>query len=748
MKRFSPLHLARTSARHPWLMLGAWLVVVAAAVIAASGLRLDDRGGSPDAESERALAILEDRLNGAEPPGETVVFVSDGATVDSAAYRAAVEAFVAQARQLPGVMKVTSFIDAPDGGLVSRDRTKTLVLVDLEGDAIDAEKTAEPLFALIDATQGTAGLEVLTAGDGSIARDLNHAFEKDLQRAELFGIPAALIVLVIVFGAVVAAGVPVLLAAIGIIVAVGATALISHVFNIDNLTMNMITMIGLAVGIDYTLFILERFREERRHGVAKLAAIEVAANTASRAVLFSGITVLIALASLLIVPSREFNGMAIGAILVVFAAVAIALTLLPAALSLLDHRLEWLSLPGRKGKRAAEPNRGFFAKSTKVVMQHPVISLVGSVTLLVAAAAPVAQMELGQTGLGEFPDGLASIHAYNVIDREFSAGQLTPTLIVIDGRVDQTAVAAAIEKLDALLAADGRFSPLQDLRINDARDAGVVSTIIDAESNTAAARAIIGTLRRDYIPEAFAGVPGVDVLVGGMAAETTDYVDTMNQYLPIVIAFVLALSFVLLTMVFRSLVIPVKAIIMNLLSVGAAYGLLVLVFQEGIGASLFGFRQTDTINAFLPVFLFAVLFGLSMDYHVFLLSRIQERYLHTGDNRASVAHGLRSTAHIITGAAAIMMVVFGGFAAGDMLPLQQTGFGLAVAVLLDATIVRTVLVPASMELLGSRNWWLPSWLEWMPRISVEGPSTTPVPAPAAVPVLDGDFGYAPAGGGQ
>ncbi len=331
-----------------------------------------------------------------------------------------------------------------------------------------------------------------------------------------------------------------------------------------------------------------------------------------------------------------------------------------------------------------------------------------------------------------------------MLDSDFSAGRIAPTHVVIDGNADSPAVTRAVDDLRQMVAANAEFSSVGQLEVSSNGQLGAVDIQLRGDSQSESAQSALRQLRSTYIPSAFAGV-NTHVVVGGATAGTVDYIDTMNTYLPIVIAFVLALSFVLLLMVFRSIVLPVKAIIMNLLSVGAAYGLMVLVFQEGVGADLLGFQQSDTIAAFIPIFLFAILFGLSMDYHVFLLSRIQERYLHTGNNAESVSYGVRSTAHIITGAAAIMMAVFAGFAAGRLVDLQQTGFGLAVAVFIDATVVRSVLVPASMQLLGKWNWYLPSWLEWMPRISVEGPAHTPAPSPAP---HASSFDYAPSVGGD
>lgn len=739
----SPAKLARTCARHPWLTLGVWLLVVIGAVVSVPRLSLDNQQTIYGVDSLKADNLLKAHLDKETGPGETVVFNNPSMTVDDPAYKAFVEQFEAKARNLEGVQSVSSYYDTGGAGLINKDRHMTLVSVALTGETQKADKTVVPLLGLIKDSQ-TSGFNVITAGDGSINKDLNHAFSHDLELAEVIGMPASIVVLVVVFGAAVAAGVPIVLALLSILVAMGVTALLSQVFTIGSLTMNMITMIGLAVGIDYTLFIVERFREERRRGVDKFAAIATAGNTASRAVLFSGMTVVIALAGLLIIPSSDFRGMAIGAIAVVVAAVALALTILPATLSLLDRKLNWLSLPGRKPKPITgdeDPHRGFFGKTTDIVMRHPVMSIVIAGGLLIAAAAPVFKLQMGNPGLSEFPEDLPSVHAFNVINSQFSAGRLTPTNIVIDGNLNDPKVVTAISTLTTELRGDNRFAQVEPLHIDDSRDLGLLTTIINGDGNAAPAQDAVRDLRNTYVPNAFKDVHA-NVYVGGQSAGTVDYIDTMSGYLPILMAFVLGLSFLLLMMVFRSIVIPLQAIVLNLLSVGAAYGLLVLVFQEGLGSDLFGFRQSDQIAAYLPVFLFAILFGLSMDYHVFLLSRIQEGYVKTGNTRLGVATGLRSTAHIITGAAAIMMVVFGGFAAGDMVPLQQTGFGLAAAIFIDATLVRSVLVPAGMVLLGKWNWYLPSWLGWLPHISVEG-------APAAAGTagaLDPRLGGAPAGG--
>ncbi|MGB4861934.1 MAG: MMPL family transporter [Tepidiformaceae bacterium] len=736
MSFFSPDRLARRSANHPWLTLGVWVLVVVAGFAAATQITFTPGFEVRGSDSVKAEHVLEDDILGKSPAAETVVVQSSTLTVDDPEFAAFVETLTHDLRGLDATVgSVTNYYELNDDSLVSDDRRTTILPVSLKSDVTDAVEKVGPMLDVL-ATRENSGFTVVSAGDGSIWHDAQHQYEKDLAAGEAIGVPVALVILVVVFGAVAAAGVPIILAILGIGVAMGVTALLSHVFSIDSMTVNMISMIGLAVGIDYTLFIVERFREERLRGVAKVEAVVIAGSTASRAVLFSGITVIIALAGLIIVPTIIMTSLAIGAITVVIAAVALALTLLPAVLSLLGDRINWLTIPGRKQKQLDNETAGFFGKTTAIVMRHPWVSAGLSAALLVAMAIPYLRIDIGSTGISTFPQDLQSVQAFNILDQEFSAGRIDPVDVVIDGRANSPEVEGSFSRLRAIVAKDPAFADTTELQLGPDGTAGYVSLFLNGDASSPEAMSALRRLRSDYVPEAFGSRAG-DVLVGGGTASTVDYIDTMNTYLPVVIGFVLALSFVLLLLVFRSIVIPVKAIVMNLLSVGAAYGLIVLVFQEGVGAGMFGFHQSDQIEAWLPVFLFAVLFGLSMDYHVFLLSRIQETFLATGDNHFAVSHGLRSTAHIITGAAAIMMVVFGGFAMGEMVALQQMGFGLAVAVFLDATVVRTVLVPASMELLGAANWYLPGWLEWLPQIRVEG--HTPVAAGEPVAAFD----YAP-----
>jgi putative drug exporter of the RND superfamily len=406
-------------------------------------------------------------------------------------------------------------------------------------------------------------------------------------------------------------------------------------------------------------------------------------------------------------------------------------------LSLLGDRVNSLRVFRRKPAAGREGSHVFWDRITHGVMRRPVASLVVAAGLLIAASVSYFDMDTGFSGVSTLPDETSSKQAFDVLAAEFSGGLNSPVETVVDGDVRAPEVEAAIGRFQGLLADDPMFGPAR-VQISEGGDAALISAPLTADPSGDAATATIERVRENYVPTAFEGV-GADVLVGGETAFSKDFFDLADQYTPVVFAFVLGLSFMLLTVVFRSIVVPIKAIILNLLSVGAAYGLIVLVFQKGVGADLLGFQQVEAIEAWLPLFLFSILFGLSMDYHVFLLSRIRERFDQTGDNTESVAYGLRTTGGLITGAAIIMVAVFGGFAAGNLVMLQQMGFGLAVAVLIDATIVRSVLVPATMKLLGDRNWYLPRWLQWLPDVKVEGPEgeragrREPILDPAAEP---------------
>lgn len=751
---FSPAGLARISARRPWAVVGLWIGMLAlAGLIAATSLGdvlTTEITFTNEQESLAGFDLLDERMESSQAIGETVVLQSDSLTVDDPAFAAAVAQVAANLRAMPEfVAGLVTFAEAeaagaPEAaGLVSADRHATLIPVTLVGSLDEATAHYDAYQEAIHAGE-SVDVRVLTVGDISLDETFNTIAERDLQTAELFGLPMALLILVVVFGALVAAGLPVALALISIGVSVGLTAVVGQVFELSFFVVNMITMIGLAVGIDYALFVVERYREERRHGVEKARAIELAGATASKAVLFSGITVVLALTGMFLIPTTIFRSLGTGAILAVLVAVTATLTLIPAMLSLLGDRIDWPRRRRYDATTAAQAgtldheaiHRGFWGRVTRVVMGRPVIAATLAVLLLGAMAIPYFGIERGTAGASTLPPSEVK-DAFTILNRDFSAGRLAPVTFAIDGEQSSPELQAGIDRLVAALNADPSVEAGSAVVAwNATGDTAKLTANLAMDPGDEAAYTEIARLRSDVVPAAFAGVPG-EVYVTGETAFNADFFTIVDDWTPIVFAFVLALSFVLLLLVFRSVVIPAKAIVLNLLSVGAAYGMMVLVFQNGVGAELLGFQQTPTIEAWVPIFLFCVLFGLSMDYHVFLLSRIKERYDQTGRNDEAVAYGLQATGRIITGAALIMVVVFTGFAMGDLVMFQQMGFGLAVAVALDATVVRSVLVPAGMAILGKWNWYLPAWLAWLPELGIEGPPRESAPVVATPGFAEG-----------
>jgi RND superfamily putative drug exporter len=736
--------LALMSARRPWVTVAVWLVLLVAGgalTMNIGDVLTSEFGMSVKPESQKADDLLEERLRG-ERQGEELVLVMSGdggPTVDDPAFQSAAERIIEDLRaETERVSTVISYYETQAPGLVSANQRVLVIPVRIIGDVAEGADNVKPVVDVVEEANGRDGFEVLTAGEGSIARTFNEANAHDAEAGERIGIPIALVILLLVFGAAVAAGIPLIMAIVSIVVAFGIATIIGQTYDLNLLVTNIVPMIGLAVGIDYALLIVQRFREERTHGLQKLDAIGMAGATASRTVLFSGGTVIVGLLGMMIVPSNVYRSIALGTCTVCAVAVLAALTLLPAVLSLLGDRVNALRIPfvGKQSAQAQDDREGFWGRVSSLVMGHPWISVLVSGGILIALAAPAATISLGLSGISTLPEGYEVRRAFNVLEENFSGGRVSPVEIVVDAPdVNAPDVQQGIERLKASIAGDELFGDVTT-ETNGAGDLALISFPISGDPDSDRAHAAIRELRDDTIPAAFEGVDA-DVLVTGTTAGNEDFYGVIRTYAPYVFAFVLGLSFVFLMVVFRSIVVPAKALIMNLLSVGAAYGLLTLVFQHGIGAGLLGFQETENIEVWLPLFLFSVLFGLSMDYHVFLLSRIREHFDETGDNARSVAFGLRSTAGMITGAAMIMVAVFIGFALGDMVALQQVGFGLAVAVILDATIIRCVLVPASMELLGDWNWYLPSWLRWLPDLRIEGPKRATAPAGRHVPGIAG-----------
>jgi RND superfamily putative drug exporter len=735
--RINPESLARASSRHPWRVIGIWGAVFIAAVVVSgtllSGVLTTDISFTNTPESIKAQNIIDVEFKSAQAGKDTefVIVHSDSKTVSDSAFQAYVTQVKNALSTHSDILSAppSSYYDvvqqSPDAakGMVSDDQHYLLISVPLNTDEASA---VEELRTTLDETQA-AGFTTQLAGQAALNADFTKIAEQDARKGESIGIMVALIVLVVVFGSIVAALLPIFMGIFAIAVALGITALVGQLVHFNLFVTNIISMIGLAVGIDYSLFIVSRFREERKKGFEKLEAIGAAGATANRAVFFSGMTVVLALLGMFIIPTTIFRALAAGAIFVTVVSIISSMTLLPAILAKLGDRINWprLSKRARLDTPFDVPG-GTWDRISRTVMKQPWVFLIVSVGILLYLGSFYFQLNKGSsTDITQLPDVPAKA-ALLTLGSQFGGNRTDPVLVIVDGNAASPDVQAGVKNLQDAIAQDPAFSPQTQVQTSQDGSAMQVSLVLkDDNTQNTGSLAAIGHLRDQVVPAAFAGVTDATVYVGGNTAIFYDFLHVTDTYQWVVLAFVLGLSFLLLLVVFRSIVLPVKAILMNLLSVGAAYGAVTLVFQKGVGIGFFNsigfhFHQSDAIEAWLPLFLFSILFGLSMDYHVFLLSRIREEYDKTHDNTEAVAYGLRTTAGIITGAAIIMVVVFTGFASGSLGPLQQMGFGLAVAVLMDATIVRTFLVPSGMRLLGDWNWYLPKWLEWLPKMNIEG----------------------------
>jgi uncharacterized membrane protein YdfJ with MMPL/SSD domain len=708
--------LARACSRHPWLTIGGWIAALVLAFAAIALLlpgRLTSEGGAAgnpeylQAERIEASAFPPDPR---QEVSDIVLVRSRDRTVDQPEFRGFVTRLAADGARTGKIAAARSYYTSGDKTLVSADRHATLIPILVE-DTSDIKE----VNGVVERADGESGFEVAITGDNVRDNDFEELSQHDLKTGELqFGLPAALVILILVFGAVVAGLVPILLALLAIVVALGLVGVTAQAWELSIFVVNMLTGMGLALGIDYSLFVVSRYREERTGGKTELAAIEAAGATASRAVLFSGSAFVIAMLGMLIVPNTVMRSLAAGAILVGITSVAAALTLLPALLGLLGDRVNALRLPFFGDP---EIEGRFWGAIIGRVLRRPALSLAVACGLLIAAAIPVFSLTVGTNGVSTLPDRFVSKRGYVALAENFPNAGADPVRIVVADHASDTDVRSGLAALRSRLADDPQFGAGR-IRYAPGSEVAALDVPVRGDEASSEAVAAVRDLRSHLIPETL-GDTGARVLVGGRTAENVDYFDSVSDPAPYVFAFVLGLTFVLLTIAFRSLVVAGTALVLNLLSVGAAYGLLVLVFQKGVGTGLLGFSHVDSIEAWVPLFLFSVLFGLSMDYQVFLLSRIKERYDETGDTTESVAWGVASTARIITGAALIIVAVFIGFAMGDLVMFQQMGFGVAIALLIDATIIRSVILPAAMALLGRWNWYLPSWLRWLPNVQIE-----------------------------
>jgi RND superfamily putative drug exporter len=753
--RLNPESLARASSRHAWRTVAIWVVILVAGFVASSVMLSDalttDFDFTNNPQAKQAQQILEQRKLEQDVIPETIVLTGGQGAVQDPGFADRVNSALNDLRDLGPkvIMQVPAGYPLPQaqandpqvaalGPIPSQDGTAVLFTVILAGDSDQTQAHVEELNALRDKYTGD-GTQMYMLGEATSTDDFKKISEEDLQKGEMIGIVVAIIVLLIVFGSLIAGVTPIIMGILAIGTALGIIGLLGTLWRFSFFVPNLVSMMGLAVGIDYSLFIVSRYREERAKGFDNLEAIGRSGATANRAVFFSGVTVVLALAGMLLVPTTIFRGLAGGAIIVVLISIALSMTMLPAIMALFaDHLVKpgWLFGRGRTLEHG-RPG-GFWDTVTQGVMARPVVWLVLASAFMIALSLPYwAQghpedngrgIKTGFSGISTIPDGIPTKDAFNVLVAKFpKVGQQSTADVVVPGSASDASVAQGIDALDNEVANDPAFGqPQPPVTSEDGRYTLVRVPFAGAasDSQSEAAVAAITRMRENYVPRAFGADAGV--LVGGDTALVKDFFDISDFYTPVIIALVLGLSFLLLTVVFRSIVVPAKAIVMNLLSVGAAYGLIVLLFQKGGPAfaeriaDWFGFIQVDAIESWLPLFLFSILFGLSMDYQVFLISRIREEYDKTGENSEAVAFGLRTTGGIITGAAVIMVAVFAAFASGRIAGLEQMGFGLAVAVFLDATIVRSILVPSAMKLLGDVNWYLPGWLQWLPKLNVEG----------------------------
>jgi len=616
----------------------------------------------------------------------------------------------------------------PDASLVSPDRTTVRLIARVPGGGNELDQRLAPVPEFLDQLRRAHPTAEIHALNSTIANDqIQELVSSDLDRSLVLTIPLTFAILLIAFGTVVAAAVPLILAVTSLAAAFGTLGLYSRLVDpVSPYATQLVVLIGLAVAVDYSLFMITRFRTERRHGRGKLPAIHVASSTAGRAVFFSGLAVTISIAGLFTLDDPLFRSMAIGTIAVVVIAVVGSLTFLPATLAILGDGVDRLRVPFIR--RAADEGSGPWGRMVRAVMRHPIVYAVVASVALLATASPVLRLHIGQTDFSSFPDSIDSVVALRYLNEKWPQGT-TLDLDVVVTRADEPATKAAIDRMSARILTLPGISGPPTTRMSRSGTVANVAYSMSGTRNDIRNRDLVRDVRTQIVPDVFGGLPGVRALVTGDAAYALDVASFYAGGMPLVMAFVLGLSFLLLLVAFRSIVIPIKAILLNLLSTGAAYGLLVLVFQEGWLSSQLGFKP-GVIEAFVPVFIFTILFGLSMDYHVFILTRIKEARDHGLSSNEAVARGISVTAGTVTSAAAIMVVVFAVFVTLQLVIIRQLGFGLAVAVFLDATVIRSVLLPASMRLLGDWNWWLPPFLGWLPRVTIEG-ATDDAPEAAA-----------------
>ncbi|MGW2821137.1 MMPL family transporter [Streptomyces sp. NPDC001443] len=708
------------SARHRWAAVGIWvLFVVLAMGLGSAAGRVDvDESDQLKGETHTAATIVKD-AGIEEPAGETVLIQGRDAGVRAtdAEFRATVADVVEAVRATGRVTDVTSPYDTQT---ISKDGRSALVQFDMRGDAETAGDRVEPVLKAVEGVgKEHASLRVEEIGGASMNKTFSDAFGDDFQKAELSAVPVALGILLIAFGALVAALLPVALAITAIMATMGLMGVVSHVMPMSDTANSVMLLVGLAVGVDYCLFYLRREREEREAGRDAQTALRVAAATSGRAIVVSGVTVCVAMAGMLFTGLAGFEAMGLASLMVVAVAMVGSVTVLPALLSLLGERVEAGRIPFlNRRRRSGSGNSRFWTAVLKGVLAKPVVSVVVAAGALLAIAAPAVGMKTQNLTLDqEFGDSLSIVQTYNRVNEAFPGGS-EPAEVVVKARdINAPDVKDALAQFKERAISSGASRGPVEIKLHDAQNIAFVYVPLVGGSDQDKASASLEKLRDEVRPATLGKVDGVQAPITGNVAGNHDFNDQLLGSVAPVFAFVVVFAFLLMLVSFRSLTVAITSIALNLLSVGAAYGILVAVFQHGWGASLVGAEGVGAIVTWLPLFLFVILFGLSMDYHVFVVSRIREARLRGRTTTDAIRHGVVTTAGVVTSAAVIMVAVFAIFGTLSMQSMKQMGVGLAAAVLIDATVIRGVLLPAVMALLGERNWYLPKWLNRMPDLT-------------------------------
>jgi RND superfamily putative drug exporter len=733
----------RWSAQHRKKAILGWLAFVALAVVLGGsvGTKTLDQSDFGIGESGRADNAVSDHFPEKAP--ESVLIQSrGGANTEDRQFRAVVDDVVARLEGVRNVRNVANPYGPDAAGLLSEDGRSALVTFELPGDKPE-DKVDPSLEAVSALSDEHRGFRIEQFGDGSAGKALNKAFEDDFKKAEVTSLPITLIILILAFGALLAAFVPLLLAVTAVAAAIGLIGPISQLWPVDEAISSVVLLIGLAVGVDYSMFYLRREREERARGRSEEAALEAAAATSGRAVLVSGITVIAAMAGMYFGGAPTFLSFATGTILVVAIAVVGSLTVLPAVLSKLGDRVNKGRVPFlRPERRLAQAPGGArraatFSGEPRVwawlldrVLRRPLASLALAGAVLVALAIPVLHIHTADSGVDGLPRSLEIMQTYDRMQAAFPGETFSADIVVEGTDLSRAEVRDATAEVRQHARESGHFQEPVTAELSPDGQLAVIEVPLAGTGTDDRSMAAVEALRDDVVPQVFGDVTSGEVVgVAGFTAGSVDFNELMSARIWYVFGFVFAVAFALLLVTFRSIVIPIKAILLNILSVAAALGIVTWVFQDGNLESVLGFDSTGAITAWFPIMLFVILFGLSMDYHVFILSRIKEAVDRGERTDDAVAHGIKSTAGVVSAAALVMVAVFGIFATLSFIDMKQFGVGLAAAVLIDATLVRGVMLPAAMKLLGDWNWYLPSWLEWLPKgPALEGDAPPPAPA--------------------